>query len=320
MKQTLALLAAVTALATFPALAEEAKTDAPATSATAPAAPAPSAKDYTIVRVGGDEIKNSEVLDIWKGLFPTGAAPDFNTFDENIRQNVLRGIVSERLIYAEAVKAGTDKNEDVKKRLAEMQKQVVIQSFMEGKAKDLVTDDQLRAAYAEKVNATKGQEEIKARHILVANEDEARKLRAELKKGADFEKLAREKSADKGSGSNGGELGWFTKDKMVPEFADAAFKLKKGDISEPVKSPFGWHIIQVEDRRPVQPASFEDMKDSLRSELAGKAVQGYVEGLLKKADIKYYSADGAEKPFTASLSPAAGSAPKADAKKEEKKL
>src|SRR5207248_412715 len=150
------------------------------------AKPEAASKDFTIIKLGSDgDIKNSEVVDVWKGLFPGGSAPDFNTFDENIRQNVLRGIISERLIYNES------------------------------------------------------------------------------DKGADFEKIAKEKSTDKGSGANGGELGWFTKDKMVPAFADAAFKLKKGEISEPVKSDFGWHVIQVEDRRPLQIASYDDMKESL---------------------------------------------------------
>jgi peptidyl-prolyl cis-trans isomerase C len=301
MKFTLkALLIAATALATFPALADDDKADA------APVVEkAEHAKDYTIIKIGSDgDIKNSEVVDVWKGLFPGGSAPDFNSFDENIRQNVLRGVISERLIYAEAVKSGVDKDAEVKKRIAAVEKQVVMQAFMEQKAKNLVTDDQLKAAYAEKVAAAKGQEEVKARHILVATKEEADKIYEQLKKskGADFEKVAKEKSTDKGSGVNGGELGWFTKDKMVPAFADAAFKLKKGEISEPVKSDFGWHVIQVEDRRPLQVASFDDMKESLKNEVANKAVQSYVEGLLKKADIKYYGADGKEKPFSVSLS------------------
>ena len=272
------------------------------------------------IKMGTEEINNSDVIDTWKGLFPGGSAPDFNSFDENIRQNVLRGLVSERLIYAEAVKVGVDKDPEVKKRLEAVQKQVVMQSFMENKSKNLVTDEQLHAAYAEKIAAAKGQEELKARHILVASEEEAKKLSAQIKKGGDFEKLAKEKSTDKGSGANGGELGWFTKDKMVPEFADAAYKLKKGEISEPVKSEFGWHIIKLEDRRPLQVPSFDEMKESLKASLANKAVQTYVEGLLKGANIKYFGADGKEKPFALTLTPAEPkSADKAEEKPVEKK-
>jgi peptidyl-prolyl cis-trans isomerase C len=310
MKQTFrAFLLSASILAAFPALAEDAKP------AVAAEKPAESGKDFTIVKLGNEEIKNSEVLDIWKGLFPSGSAPDFASFDENIRQNVLRGLVSERLIYQEALKAGTDKNDDVKKRLAQAQKQIVIQSFVEQKAKTLVTDEQLKAAYQTKADAAKGQEEVKARHILVEKEEDAKKIAADLKKGGDFDKIAKEKSTDKGSGSKGGDLGWFSKEKMVPEFADAAFKMKKGETSGPVKSQFGWHIIKLEDRRPVQVASFDDMKESLRAEVTNKSVEAYVEGLLKGADIKYYSADGKEMTLSRSLSPAAG---KAEDKAEEK--
>lgn len=263
-------------------------------------------KDFTILKVGREEIKNSEVMDVWKGLFQGDKAPDFASFDENIRQNVLRSMASERLIYQEAAKAGYDKNDEVKKRVEQMQRQIAMQVFMEDKAKNLVSDAQLKAAYDEKAKASKNEEEVSARHILVASEDEAKKIAEELKKGGDFDKVAKEKSTDKGSGARGGDLGWFTKDKMVPEFADAAFKLKKGEISTPVKSAFGWHVIKLDDRRPVKVASFDEMKESLRGELTNKAVQGYVEGLLNSADLKYYSADGKEQPFSRNMAPASG--------------
>ena len=279
----LALLS--TTMLSFPALAEDAKTEvAPA----ADAKPVTPAKDYTVINLDGEDIKNSDVMEVWKGLFQGGAVPDFATFDENIRQNVLRGLVSERLIYKEALKAGIDKNEDVKKRLENLQKQLIIQSFMESKTKTLVTDDQIKALYDEKLAASKGQEELKARHILVASEEEAKKISTDLKKGGDFEKVAKDKSTDKGSGVNGGDLGWFAKDKMVPEFFEATFKLKKGEVSAPVKSSFGWHVIKLEDRRPVKIPPLEESKDALKAELSNKAIQSYVESLLKASSIKYF--------------------------------
>jgi len=300
MKQTIrALLLVATATIAFQAYAAE-KKDPAATGTTEKSA---DTKDYTIIKIGSEEIKNSDVLATWKGLFPNGSAPDFSGFDENVRQNVLRGLVSEHLIYAEAVKAGVDKDPEVKKRIAAVEKQVVMQNFIEAKSKTLVTDEQLHAAYAEKQAAAKGQEEVKASHILVATEEEAKKLSAEIKKGADFEKLAKDNSTDKGSSTKGGELGWFSKDKMVPEFADAAFKLKKGEVSDPIKSEFGWHIIKVEDRRPLQIASFDEMKEQLRGAIANKAVQSYVESLIKSANVKYYGPDGKEKTLSLSLNP-----------------
>ncbi len=332
MKKTLrsSLLAAAT-LIVFPAFAQDAKPASDvkpaATSAATPAvaSPAASGKDYVVIKLDGEDIKNSDVMEIWKGLFQGQTPPDFASFDENIRQNVLRGLVSERLIYKEAIKGGFDKNEEVKKRVENLQKQIIMQSFIESKAKSMVTDEQIKAAYDEKIAASKGQEEVKARHILVASEDEAKKIAAELKKGGDFEKIAKEKSTDKASGAAGGDLGWFSKDKMVPEFADAAFKLKKGEVSVPVKTAFGWHVIKLEDRRAMQPASLEEVKETIKGDLTNKAVQNYVEGLLKSASIKYFDESGKEKEFSRALvAPKAEEAKPAEAaatpaKTEEKK-
>ncbi len=274
-------------------------------SANAAVAEESKAKDYTIIRYGSEEIKLSEVLEIWKTLFPGGNAPDFKSFDENIRQNVLRGLVSERILYKEALKAGFDKNALVKKRIEDMAKQIVLQSYMESKAKDLVSDAEMKKLYDEKISKTQGSEEVKARHILVKTEEEAKKISETLKKGGDFEKIAREQSTDKGSGAQGGDLGWFTKDKMVAEFADAAFALKKGEVSAPVKSGFGWHIIKLEDRRAVKPASFEESKEELRAEATEKAVEAYVTSLLKGVSVTYLDEAGKELPFDLTPRPAA---------------
>lgn len=303
MKQPLLSLLAATALAAAAyaeAPVEASPAAAPPPSAVAPAVTA-DVKDYTIIRLGSEDIKHSEAEELWKGLFPGGAAPEFASFDESIRQNVLRGMVSERLIYQAALKEGFDKSEEVKKRLAGLEKQLIMQSFMESKAKSLVTDQQLKTAYAEKAGQLKNQEEVRARHILVNTEEEAKSLAKELKKGGDFEKLAKEKSLDKPSAAQGGDLGYFTQDKMVPEFADIAFKMKKGEVSEPVKTNFGWHIVRLEDRRPIKIPSFEEMRDELQAEVSNKAVQDYVESLLKDANIAYYGPDGKEREFSRSL-------------------
>jgi peptidyl-prolyl cis-trans isomerase C len=279
------------------AAAEEEKSDDKVEGKAAPKGP----RDFVIMRVGTDEIKNSEAEELWKSLFPGGTAPDFASFDENIRQNVLRGIVSERLIYQEATKEGFDKSEEVQKRLESLKKQLIMQAYMESKAKKLITEQQLKSAYAKRTSALKNEEETRARHVLVATEDEAKAIAKDLKKGGDIEKIAKEKSLDKGSAIQGGDLGYFTKEKMVPEFAEAAFKLKKGEISDPVKTSFGWHIIKVEDRRPLRVPSFEEMREDLQGEVSNQAVQEFVQALLKKADIKYYTPDGKEQSFSRTL-------------------
>ena len=270
-------------------------------------------KDYVILKVGGEEIKYSELKAIWANLFKGEKTPEFDTFDETIKQNVVRGVASERLIYKEAVKEGYDKNEEVLKKLEQLKKQIIMQSFIEGKAKTLVSDAELKKLYAQKIEAMKDNEEIHARHILLPTdqEEQAKKLSAELKKGGNFEKAAKEFSKDPGSAEKGGDLGYFSKDaRMVPEFLTAAFALKKGEVSAPVKTGFGWHIIKIDDRRKVKAPSFDEMKESLRGELQEKAVQNYVEGLLKNNEVKYFAPDGSEKPLPKELLPTSAPAAK----------
>ena len=144
-----------------------------------------------------------------------------------------------------------------------------------------------------------------------STEDEAKALIAELKKGAAFDKLAKEKSTDKASGAEGGDLGWFKKSDMVKEFADAAFALKKGELTEtPVKTQFGYHVIKVEDRRKAPPPAFEELADQLREEMAREAVTAQLDQLRSGAKIEKFNMDGS-KPEPAPAKPAAPAAPAA---------
>jgi peptidyl-prolyl cis-trans isomerase C len=131
---------------------------------------------------------------------------------------------------------------------------------------------------------------VRARHILVKTEKEAKEIAEELKKGGNFEEIAKAKSIGP-SAPRGGDLGHFTKDKMVPEFSEVAFKLKKGQISAPVKTNFGWHIIKVEDRRMQQLQEFEAIKSRIRNVLLRQKVTEIADTLRKNAKIEYLDAD-----------------------------
>ena len=172
-------------------------------------------------------------------------------------------------------------------------------------AKDATTEEAERKVYDDAAKNEPPQEEIHARHILLPTEDEAKKALARIKAGEDFAKVATELSKD--PGGEGGDLGWFTKDKMVPEFADAAFKLKKGEVSEPVKSQFGWHIIKVEDTRTKSFPPFEQVKDQAARYVAQKAQSEAVTGLHAAAKIEKFDADG--KPLPPDAPAAAAEAP-----------
>ena len=153
----------------------------------------------------------------------------------------------------------------------------------EGKA--ATTDEAMKKVYEEASKQITGEQEVHARHILVESEDDAKAVAAELKKGADFAELAKKKSKDPGA-SDGGDLGFFTKDQMVPEFSAVAFALEPGKISDPVKSQFGWHIIKVEEKRNRQAPAFEQVKPQIETYVTRKAQADYVAKLREAAKIE----------------------------------
>lgn len=261
------------------------------------ATPVFAADDYTVLNVGGDEIKKSEVMAVWQGLFPPGQAPEFDTFDENLKKNVLRGIVSEHLLYSEAKKKGIDKSEEVQKQLEMVKRKLVVKAFLDGESANLITEGDIKKAYDELVRELRDKREVRARHILVEDEEKAKALYKEIENGGDFEVLAKENSKDPGSAKQGGDLGYFTEERMVPEFAKAAFALDEGEVSEPVKSDFGWHIIKQLDKRRVKIPTYNDVKEQLRLKLQEEKLNEVVERLVKKTDVTYYDAKGEKQPF-----------------------
>jgi peptidyl-prolyl cis-trans isomerase C len=175
--------------------------------------------------------------------------------------------------------------EDVKRRLAFDHNRVLMEALLRETGRAALTDEALHKVYEEAIKQQPPEQEVHARHILVATEDEAKAIEAELKKGADFAKLAKEKSKDPGA-TDGGDLGYFTKDQMVPEFAEAAFKLEKGKISDPVKTQFGWHIILVEDKRMKPVPTFDQVKGQLDNYVAHRAQAELVDKLRAAANIE----------------------------------
>jgi len=175
---------------------------------------------------------------------------------------------------------------EVQHRLAFDRNKVLMEALLQKTGQGAQTDDALHKVYDDAVKQMGSEPEVHARHILVATEDEAKAIEAQLKGGADFATLAKEKSKDPSGAQNGGDLGWFTKDQMVPEFAEAAFKLDKGQISDPVHTQFGWHIIQVVDKRIKPPPTFDQAKPQLENYVAHRAQAELVDNLRKAAKIE----------------------------------
>jgi peptidyl-prolyl cis-trans isomerase C len=174
---------------------------------------------------------------------------------------------------------------DVQHRLAFDHNRVLMEALLQDAGKAAETDEAMHKVYDEAVKQMGAEEEVHARHILVATEDEANAIEDQLKKGADFATLAKEKSKDPGA-ADGGDLGYFTKDQMVPEFSEVAFKLDKGQISDPVHTQFGWHIIKVEDKRTKPTPTFDQVKAQVQNYVAHRAQAELVDNLRKSATIE----------------------------------
>ena len=223
---------------------------------------------------------------------------------------LLERIIDSKLVVQEGKKSKTNEDAAFKKRMAFVEEQVLQDFWIQREIAKMVTAEKIQQRYQERLKSLPAEEEVHARHILVSTEDEAKALIAELKKGAAFDKLAKEKSTDKASGAEGGDLGWFKKSDMVKEFADAAFGLKKGELSEtPIKTQFGFHIIQIDDRRTAPPPALEELSDQIREELAREAVTAQLDKLRAGAKIEKFNMDGSK----AEAAPAAPAKPAAPA-------
>lgn len=203
------------------------------------------------------------------------------------KEKLVEELVQRELLVQDAVQKQLDKSPEVIAQLEAAKKALLTQADLQNFIKaNPVTDAEIKAEYDSKVAAEKGTE-FKARHILVKTEAEAKKLIAELDKGADFAKLANKNSLDAKESQNGGDLGWFSAGQMVAPFSEAVAALEKGKYSkEPVKTQFGFHIILKEDARPVTPPPLEAVKEQLTPYLQRKKVQGMIEELRKQAKVE----------------------------------
>jgi peptidyl-prolyl cis-trans isomerase C len=234
------------------------------------------------------------------------------TADPQQKRDYLVGyMVDLKLGARAATQAKIADDPDFQRRLAYFKDKMLLDDYLQQEAKKAVTADAMRKLYEDSVKNLPPEEEAHARHILVPTEDEAKAVEARIKGGEDFAKVAGEVSKDPGSGKEGGDLGWFTKDRMVPEFADAAFKLQPGQVSDPVKSQFGWHVIKLEEKRPKPVPSFDDVKDQVAQYMQRKAQSDIVLGLRSTGKVERLDkpADAAKPATPATPAPADPAAP-----------
>ena len=276
MQRNLANLAAALAAGTF------AFTAAAQQAAPPKAAPAKSSGAASRVVVNGVTIPQSRFEAMNKELTAQGQP------DNPERQHAIKEELVNREVLAQAAaKRGLDKSADVAAQMEMARQAVLVRALFESEVKaNPITDDMLKAQY-EQFKGSMGNNEYKVRHILVENEADAKAIIAEINRGGDFAKLAKEKSKDPGSKDNGGDLDWGPSARYVKPFADAVQATPKGQmVAQPVKTDFGYHVIKVDDVRPLKVPSFEEVKEQFRQRAQQQQIQKLVMDLRQKAKIE----------------------------------
>jgi peptidyl-prolyl cis-trans isomerase C len=246
------------------------------------------APDPVVAKVNGQPIHLSELQAAVQEL-PVNAR---NLSPDTLYPMLLEQLIDGKALVIEARKAGLQDTPAVQHQIAAATDRVLQSAMLSQIIGPSITDEALRARYDKDIASKPGEDEVHARHILVDNEALAKQIIADLKKGGDFAALAKQYSKDPGS-DHTGDLGFFHKDEMVPEFAAAAFAMKPGEISDtPVHTQFGWHVIQVLERRHAEPPSFEQARAELRQKMIQEGIQKALAEARSQVTVEKFNLDG----------------------------
>jgi peptidyl-prolyl cis-trans isomerase C len=239
------------------------------------------AEDKIIVMVNGQAIHESQLK-----IAATQSKIDFQKITAEQKQLLTEALVNRQLVLEQAKKANYDKQTDVAARIKALTESYLAANYLTTIAQQFnINEDKIKQYYETKV-ANNHPQEFKARHILVKTEKEANTLIKDIESGADFSTLAKEKSTDTGSGSRGGDLGWFSTQDMVAPFAKKIASLKKGELGKtPVNSQFGWHVVILDDIRTSTPPKFKAVQQDIEKVLLKNALTTYLNDLNANAKI-----------------------------------
>ncbi len=241
------------------------------------------ADDTIVAKVNGRAITEADLR-----LAEGEIGNDLGTLPPDKRRRVLVEYVIENILFAEAgEKEKLGSGQAYEERKTYWNRRAMRDTYFDAKVKGSVTEAESKAFYDSQVAATPAQEEVKARHILVESEEKAKEIYEKIAHGEDFLKMAKQFSKDPGSKEDGGDLGYFARGRMVPQFEEAAFKLQKGEVSLPVQSQFGWHLIKVEDKRQRSAPPFDKIKDRIMATLIHRRAQEIGLGLRGAAKLEF---------------------------------
>lgn len=275
-----AALAGVAAFLLFAASASAQQAGAPQ--------PVDTAADPVIAIVDGAPIRRSELATVQRSL-----PAQFQQLPLEVLFPMLIDRMIDGKLLAQAGRRDNLQNEpDVKARIANFEERLIQEAYLTRKISAAATEEAVQARYKKFIAENPAEAEVSARHILVASEQKAKEITAQLKGGGDFARLAAENTLDPSGKQSGGDLGFFKKGEMVPEFSEAAFRLKEGEITDaPVKTQFGWHVIRV-DKIRQQAQSLEDVREEITNQISQEVVTAEVTRLRAGAKVERFNLDG----------------------------
>jgi peptidyl-prolyl cis-trans isomerase C len=245
------------------------------------------AEDAVVAKINGKEIRESDIA-----LAEAEVGQEVANMPAANRRRLLLEFVIEMRLFADAADgASLTSGPEFDQRLAYWNTRAKRDAFYEKSVKGAISEAVAQGIYDDKVKMIPAEDEVEARHILVDTEEKANEVYEKVGKGEDFAKLAADYSNDPGSKADGGKLGYFAKGQMVKEFEDVAFALKKGEVSKPVKSKFGWHVIKVEDRRQKALPTFAEVKGQIMNSMVQQKGQQVATDLRGKANIEYVDSE-----------------------------
>jgi peptidyl-prolyl cis-trans isomerase C len=273
--------------------------------------------DPVVAIVNGEKILRSKIFPLMQDAIQQGALQNMGQNPENFFNTFVEQYALGKLVTKEALEAGFDRNPAFLTEIAAVQDRILRNAYLIEVTTNRVTEEDIAAVYKQRVTDATPIPQVRARHILVEDEAEAKQIIKKLKDGADFADLAKEKSIGP-TGSNGGDLGFFARTEMVKEFADAAFALEVGRITEaPVQTQFGWHVIQVEEKREAPKPTLEQARETIIQQLRQQELDEYLSELQEKADIQVFGINGDSKPATEMSGEDAAAQPAAQDASEE---
>lgn len=243
--------------------------------------------DKVVAKVNGNTITEADMR-----FANAEIGAQLGDIPENIKRRALAEYLIDNALFAEAaIAAKIAADPAFEEQMQYVRRRLLREQYFEKQLKGAISEADAKKIYDQRVAQLKSEDEVAARHILVDTEEKAKEILAKIKAGGDFAALAKENSTDTGSKEQGGFLGYFGRGQMIPEFEKAAFTMIKGQVSEPVKTNFGWHVIKLEDRRRKPPPSFDEVKETILNSLAVLKAQEVVAALRKKANVEYVDDD-----------------------------